>query len=107
VNQRIALSHQKVALFTWHGATVELEGSPDIAYAPLPPACLLGAQHALRAHPRRKRSYVASDTPMTSYLNVHAVLEERRKAARAAGPSVRRPAPAALPARALTAWCAE
>ena len=31
VNQRVALSHQKVALFTWHGATVELEGSPDIA----------------------------------------------------------------------------
>ena len=34
MNQRIALSHQKVALFTWHGATVELEGAPDIAYAP-------------------------------------------------------------------------
>ena len=65
MNQRVALSHQKVALFTWHGASVEVEGSPDIAY-------------------------VASDTPMTSYLNVHAVLEERRKAARAAGPSVRR-----------------
>ena len=31
VNQRVALSHQKVALFTWHGATVELEGAPDIA----------------------------------------------------------------------------
>jgi hypothetical protein len=26
---------------------------------------------------------------MASYLNVHAVLEERRKAARAAGPAVR------------------
>jgi hypothetical protein len=38
VNQRVALSHQKVALFTWHGATVELEGSPDIAYAPASPA---------------------------------------------------------------------
>ncbi len=34
VNQRVALSNQKVALFTWHGATVELEGSPDIACVP-------------------------------------------------------------------------
>jgi hypothetical protein len=31
VGQRVTLSHQKVALFTWAGATVELEGSPDIA----------------------------------------------------------------------------
>ena len=34
-------------------------------------------------------SYVAGDTPMANYVNVHAVLEERRKAARAAGPQVR------------------
>jgi hypothetical protein len=31
VGQRTALCAQKVALFTWHGATVELEGAPDIA----------------------------------------------------------------------------
>jgi polyribonucleotide 5'-hydroxyl-kinase len=68
VNQRVALSHQKVALFSWSGATVELEGDCDIAY-------------------------VASDTPMASYVNVHGVLEQRRKAAKAAGPSVCAPSP--------------
>jgi hypothetical protein len=31
VGQRTALCAQKVALFTWHGATVELEGAPDIS----------------------------------------------------------------------------
>ena len=37
MNQRVPLSGQKVALFTWHGATVELEGSPELACVPAPP----------------------------------------------------------------------
>jgi len=80
VNQRVALSQQKVALFSWHGATVELEGKCELACVPCRRA------HALALSPR---SYVAGDTPMATYVNVHAVLEERRKAAKAAGPSVR------------------
>jgi hypothetical protein len=32
VGQRVALSNQKVAFFTWHGATVEVQGKPDIVY---------------------------------------------------------------------------
>lgn len=35
--------------------------------------------------------YVAGETPMLAYANTHAVLEERRRAAQAAGPSVRPP----------------
>ena len=59
VNQRVALSHQKVALFTWHGATVELEGSPDIAcvkpHTPRPRRALR-AKHA----PRRAATWPAT-----------------------------------------------
>jgi hypothetical protein len=32
VGQRVALSNQKVAFYTWHGATVEVQGKPDIVY---------------------------------------------------------------------------
>jgi polyribonucleotide 5'-hydroxyl-kinase len=84
VNQKVALAQQKVALFSWHGATVEVEGRVDIACAP----CRLAHTRTLSLT-GTARSYVAGDTPMAMYVNVHAVLEERRKAAKSAGPSVR------------------
>ncbi|CAG9565692.1 unnamed protein product [Danaus chrysippus] len=46
----------KVAVFTWHGCTVELRGRTEV-------------------------SYVAKETPMVVYLNVHAALEQQRVAA--------------------------
>ncbi|KAL4713093.1 hypothetical protein ACJJTC_001147 [Scirpophaga incertulas] len=46
----------KVAVFTWHGCTVELRGRTEV-------------------------SYVAKETPMVVYLNVHAALEQQRIAA--------------------------
>ncbi|KAH9642968.1 hypothetical protein HF086_013529 [Spodoptera exigua] len=46
----------KVAVFTWHGCTVELRGKTEV-------------------------SYVAKETPMVVYLNVHAALEQQRVAA--------------------------
>ncbi|KAH9567043.1 hypothetical protein CY35_03G009100 [Sphagnum magellanicum] len=53
----------KFAVFTWHGATIELDGVSEVAY-------------------------VADETPMVSYINVHAVLERRRQRAQeAVGPS--------------------
>ncbi|MCO5605129.1 hypothetical protein L7F22_059309 [Adiantum nelumboides] len=51
----------KFAIFTWDGATVELEGSAE--------------------------AYVADETPMVSYVNVHAILERRRARARDAADS--------------------
>jgi polyribonucleotide 5'-hydroxyl-kinase len=48
------------AIFTWHGCTLQVEG-----------AC--------------KHAYVAPDTPMQSYMRLHAELEQRRASARERG----------------------
>eukprot|EP00249_Psilotum_nudum_P004229 c17772_g1_i1 orf=166-1518(+) len=58
----------KFALFTWSGATVEIDGVAEVAYT-------------------------ADETPMVSYVNVHAILECRRARARDAAAST---APASL-----------
>ncbi|KAG0487428.1 hypothetical protein HPP92_009523 [Vanilla planifolia] len=47
---------QKIAIFTWKGATIELEGVSEV-------------------------EYVADETPMVSYVNVHAILDGRRSRA--------------------------
>ncbi|XP_073116674.1 protein CLP1 homolog isoform X2 [Elaeis guineensis] len=49
---------QKLAIFTWNGATVELDGVSEV-------------------------EYVADETPMVSYVNVHAILDGRRVRAKA------------------------
>jgi len=46
----------KVAIFTWHGASVKVSGKTDVIY-------------------------VADETPMVQYLNAHGALEERRRQA--------------------------
>jgi polyribonucleotide 5'-hydroxyl-kinase len=48
---------QKFAVFTWYGATIELDGPTET-------------------------DYTADETPMISYVNVHAVLEGRRHRAK-------------------------
>ncbi|KAJ7538449.1 hypothetical protein O6H91_11G048600 [Diphasiastrum complanatum] len=50
---------QKFAVFTWSGADIEIEGVSEVAY-------------------------IADETPMVSYINVHAVLERRRHKAKEA-----------------------
>ncbi|KAK8942083.1 hypothetical protein KSP40_PGU000608 [Platanthera guangdongensis] len=47
---------QNVAIFTWRGATIELDGTSEV-------------------------EYVADETPMVSYVNVHAILDARRVSA--------------------------
>ncbi|GJY93161.1 protein CLP1 [Tanacetum coccineum] len=49
----------KFAIFTWYGATIEMQDNTET-------------------------DYVADETPMISYVNVHAVLEGRRNRAKAA-----------------------
>ncbi|KAH9620121.1 hypothetical protein KSS87_023889 [Heliosperma pusillum] len=49
----------KFALFSWHGATIEMDGGPYLS------------------------EYVADETPMISYVNVHAILDARRSQAKA------------------------
>ncbi|KAG9451736.1 hypothetical protein H6P81_004640 [Aristolochia fimbriata] len=47
----------KFAIFTWNGATIEVNGTSEV-------------------------EYVADETPMVSYVNVHAILDARRARAR-------------------------
>ncbi|XP_006647074.3 protein CLP1 homolog [Oryza brachyantha] len=49
----------KIAIFTWHGATVELDGASESEYS-------------------------SDETPMVIYVNTHAILDARRARARAA-----------------------
>ena len=57
---------RKVAVFTYHGATIEVRGAVEIAY-------------------------VAGETPMVAYANVHAVLHAKRELAASAGSSAEGP----------------
>jgi len=59
LDHALALSSCKLAIFTWHGATIEI----------------VGDHHA----------YVGSETPMTIYANTHAVIEARRMEAEKLG----------------------
>jgi len=57
-------SGDKIAVFTWHGCTLELQGQLEFAY-------------------------VSSETPMVIYLNLHVAMEQRReKAGKSNPPSV-------------------
>ncbi|OWM69766.1 hypothetical protein CDL15_Pgr025615 [Punica granatum] len=51
----------KFAVFTWYGATIEMDGETE-------------------------SDYTTNETPMVSYVNVHAILEGRRNRARASPP---------------------
>jgi len=55
-----AFSKQKLAIFTWHGCTLEVRGRPEHVYK-------------------------ASDTPMPFYANLHFALETMRDTAAASG----------------------
>ncbi|MEW5303064.1 MAG: hypothetical protein WDW36_005793 [Sanguina aurantia] len=58
--QQVRLTGQKVAVFTWTGCRVTVNGSPSVIY-------------------------LAEETPMVSYLNLSHHLDERRQGAKAAG----------------------
>ncbi|KFK37881.1 hypothetical protein AALP_AA3G041400 [Arabis alpina] len=51
----------KFAVFTWYGATIEMDGVTET-------------------------DYTADETPMVSYINVHAILDARRHLAKASSP---------------------
>ncbi|RGB29078.1 Pre-mRNA cleavage complex II protein Clp1-domain-containing protein [Rhizophagus diaphanus] len=57
IGHEYEFSGRKIALFTWHGCTIEIKGTCSV-------------------------EYVANETPMTSYLNMHIALEQCREAAK-------------------------
>jgi polyribonucleotide 5'-hydroxyl-kinase len=58
LGDKLRVSGQNVAVFSWDGCTLQVEGQPNVAY-------------------------ISEDTPMSQYLNVHETLEARRGAAKA------------------------
>ena len=60
VGVAIKVEAQKIAVFTWSGCKVHVEGKAGVIYT-------------------------AGETPMTSYLNIHTILNNRRKEALSSG----------------------
>ncbi|KAI9906177.1 hypothetical protein PsorP6_004749 [Peronosclerospora sorghi] len=66
IDREYTFRDRKLAIFTWYGCTLEVRGTPEVAYS-------------------------SEETPMDSYLNIHAQLQRRRELAKAkqtAGPRV-------------------
>ncbi|CAN7996966.1 unnamed protein product [Ixodes hexagonus] len=67
-------SGAKIAVFTWHGCTLEISfhclDEPDFHCSSLNLAHLCG---------KTEVAYVAKETPMIFYANIHAVLEQMRQ----------------------------
>ncbi|PGH01782.1 protein Clp1 [Helicocarpus griseus UAMH5409] len=80
-SQTYTFSGTKAAIYTWHGCTLEVSAGDPIAIgglgsAPPPPGSGSGGCQV---------EYVAEETPMTEYVNIHAALETMREEAKAAG----------------------
>ncbi|CEG39014.1 pre-mrna cleavage complex ii protein [Plasmopara halstedii] len=66
IDREYLFRDRKLAIFTWYGCTLKVRGAPEEAY-------------------------ISEETPMDSYLNIHAQLQRRRELAKAkhvAGPRV-------------------
>lgn len=57
LRERVSIGGQKVAVYSWRGCTLQLEGEPDMMYT-------------------------SDETPMSQYLNIHDGLDARRQDAR-------------------------
>lgn len=58
LGQKFRISGQKIAIFSWKGCTLDVEGTPEVVYQ-------------------------SEDTPMSQYMNVHDTLDARRTKAKA------------------------
>ncbi|KAL4449415.1 hypothetical protein ABPG77_007059 [Micractinium sp. CCAP 211/92] len=56
LGERVTIGGQKIADFSWEGCTLQLDGEPDMMYT-------------------------SDETPMGQYVNIHDVLDARRKEA--------------------------
>lgn len=66
LGERLSISGQKIAVYSWKGAALEVRGTPSVVY-------------------------VSDDTPMTQYINVHETLEALRNQAKANNPATSGP----------------
>ncbi|OJD20911.1 mRNA cleavage and polyadenylation factor Clp1, partial [Blastomyces percursus] len=80
-SQTYTFSGTKAAIYTWHGCTLEVSAGDPIAIgglgsAPPPPGTGSGGCQV---------EYVAEETPMAEYVNIHGALETMREEAKASG----------------------
>ncbi|KKZ62700.1 hypothetical protein EMCG_02909 [[Emmonsia] crescens] len=80
-SQTYTFSGTKAAIYTWHGCTLEVSAGDPIAIgglgsAPPPPGSGSGGCQV---------EYVAEETPMVEYVNIHGALETMREAAKTSG----------------------
>ncbi|EEH22663.2 hypothetical protein PABG_04874 [Paracoccidioides brasiliensis Pb03] len=80
-SQTYTFSGTKAAIYTWHGCTLEVSAGDPIAIGGLgstPPSPGSGSGGC-------QVEYIAEETPMAEYVNIHAALETMREEAKAAG----------------------
>ncbi|PGH30160.1 mRNA cleavage and polyadenylation factor Clp1 [[Emmonsia] crescens] len=80
-SQTYTFSGTKAAIYTWHGCTLEVSAGDPIAIGglgsvPPPPGSGSGGCQV---------EYVAEETPMVEYVNIHGALETMREAAKTSG----------------------
>ncbi|PGH04621.1 mRNA cleavage and polyadenylation factor Clp1 [Blastomyces parvus] len=80
-SQTYTFSGTKAAIYTWHGCTLEVSAGDPIAIgglgsAPPPPGSGSGGCQV---------EYIAEETPMAEYVNIHGALETMRDEAKASG----------------------
>ncbi|OAX79644.1 mRNA cleavage and polyadenylation factor Clp1 [Emergomyces africanus] len=80
-SQTYTFSGTKAAIYTWHGCTLEVSAGDPIAIgglgsAPPPPGSGSGGCQV---------EYVAEETPMDEYVNIHGALETMREEAKNTG----------------------
>ncbi|EEH40325.1 hypothetical protein PAAG_02380 [Paracoccidioides lutzii Pb01] len=80
-SQTYTFAGTKAAIYTWHGCTLEVSAGDPIAIGGLgstPPSPGSGSGGC-------QVEYIAEETPMAEYVNIHAALETMREEAKAAG----------------------
>ncbi|OJD15287.1 protein Clp1 [Emergomyces pasteurianus Ep9510] len=80
-SQTYTFSGTKAAIYTWHGCTLEVSAGDPVAIgglgsAPPPPGSGSGECQV---------EYVAEETPMAEYVNIHGALETMREEAKSTG----------------------
>ncbi|EDN03000.1 conserved hypothetical protein [Histoplasma mississippiense (nom. inval.)] len=80
-SQTYTFSGTKAAIYTWHGCTLEVSAGDPISIGglgsvPPPPGSGSGGCQV---------EYVAEETPMAEYVNIHGALETMREEAKASG----------------------
>lgn len=89
LHRRLRLSHSKIAIFTYDGCSVTLEGMPSESPYVVP-SCSSGRLTSSRFSGLEEAEtlcrYTSDETPMDAYLNASHIINNQRKVAREVRP---------------------